>query len=115
MTEPLSNRPKITQSDINAGQVTRYFAQDISTKRITEIDKVQYERLNGATQFLLLSIPWIITGFSNDTTSSDGKVIYGTRHKNSVTINFYNKTMPGLQRMLRNPLEYFQGVDNKSE
>jgi len=40
---PLSNRPKITDKDIIVGYMMRYFLQSVSTKKIVEIDKKQYD------------------------------------------------------------------------
>lgn len=114
-SSPLSNRPVITSKDILSGYVTRYFARNTSTKLITEIDKIQYEMFRNNALYETLDIPWIITGLANDTVSSDNKIIYGTKHKNTVTINFYENKMPGLNRVLRNPLEYFQGLDNRTK
>jgi hypothetical protein len=112
MTTPYNNRPKITQTDINNGYVTRYFVQHISTKVITEIDKKQYETFKVNVLYQNINFPWVIAGLANDTLSSDGTVIYGTKHKNTVTTVFYNKKMPGLTRLLSNPLEGFQGTRN---
>ncbi len=112
MTTPYSTRPKITQLDISNGFVTRYFVQHISTKLITEIDKKQYEAFKKNALYERIDFPWVITGLANDTLSSDGTVIYGTKHKNTVTTTFYNKKMPGLTRLLSNPLEGFQGTRN---
>lgn len=113
MPTPYSTRPKITQLDISNGFVTRYFVRHISTKLITEVDKKQYEVFKTNVLYERVEFPWVITGFANDTLSSDGTVIYGTRHKNTITTEFYNKKMPGLTRLLSNPLDGFQGVDNR--
>jgi len=115
MQTPLSNRPKITNKNIIDGQVIRYFTQHISTKAIIEIDSIQYEIFKNNPIFQLINFPWLISGLANDTIAVDGKIIYGVKHRNTVSINFYNERMPGLSRLLRNPLEYFQGVDNRTE
>ena len=112
MPTPYTTRPKVTQLDISNGFVTRYFVQHISTKLITEVDKKQYEAFKTNVLYERVDFPWIITGLANDTLSSNGTVIYGTKHKNTVTTTFYNKKMPGLTRLLYNPLEGFQGVRN---
>jgi hypothetical protein len=86
--------------------------QHISTKLITEVDKKQYEAFKKNTLYERVDFSWVITGLANDTLSSDGTVIYGTKHKNTVATLFYDKKMPGLIRLLSNPLEGFQGVRN---
>jgi uncharacterized membrane protein len=112
MTTPYSNRPKITQIDISNGYVTRYFVRNVSTRMVTEIDKKQYEAFKNNVLYEKLELQWNISGFANDIVSTDNKIIYGTKHKNSVIIEFYNRKLPGLSRLLSNPLEYFQGVTN---
>ena len=112
MPTPYSTRPKVTQRDISNGFVTRYFVQQISTKLITEVDKKQYEAFKKNVLYEYVDFPWVITGLANDTLATDGNIIYGTKHKNTVTTAFYNKKMPGLTRLLSNPLEGFQGTRN---
>jgi alpha-tubulin suppressor-like RCC1 family protein len=112
MTTPYSNRPKVTQADTRNGFVIRYFVRNISTKAITEIDLKQYEVFKRNVLYQTIQFQWVISGFANDILSTDNKIIYGTRHRNTVTTDFYEKKMPGLKRVLRNPLEYFQGVIN---
>lgn len=113
MSTPYNTRPKITQNDINNGYVTRYFVRHISTKVVTEVDKKQYETFRVNTLYQNISFPWVIDGFANDILATDGKVIYGTKHKNTVTTQFYDKKLPGLARLLSNSLEYFQGTRNQ--
>jgi len=124
MLTPYTNRPKVTQTDILNGYVTRYFVRNISTKVITEVDKKQYEAFKPNTLYETLELQWIITGFANNIISTDGQIIYGAKHKNAVTICFYERRMPGLTRLFGglscppvdiNPklLEYFQGTMNK--
>lgn len=79
---------------------------------VTEIDKKQYEAFKNNVLYEKLELQWNISGFANDIVSTDNKIIYGTKHKNSVIIEFYNRKLPGLSRLLSNPLEYFQGVTN---
>jgi alpha-tubulin suppressor-like RCC1 family protein len=112
MPTPYSNKPKITSTDIANGYVTRYFVRHISIKVVIEIDKKQYEAFKNNVLYEKIDFPWVITGFANDILSSDGKIIYGTKHKNTVTTQFYDKKLPGLTRLLKNPLEYFQGTRN---
>lgn len=115
MNTPYTNKPKITQADINNGYVMRYFVRNLSTKLVTEIDKKQYEAFKNNVLYEKLELQWRITGFANDIITKDNKIIYGTKHSNTITTQFYDKRLSGLQRVLRNPLEYFQGVDNKTE
>jgi hypothetical protein len=106
---PLSNRPKITNQDILAGFVMRYFVQYVPTKKIIEIDKKQYDVFKNNPFYQPLEMKWIISGYDKDTTAADGQIVYGAGHKNQVSLDFYDKKMPGLKHMIRNPLEYFSG------
>lgn len=112
MTTPLTNRPKITLKDISLGYVNRYFAQHISNPKIVEIDNTQYRVLKQDPHYKMLEIRWIITGNAYDTFAADGSTIFGTSHQNQVTINWHTKQMPGLNRILSNPLEFFVGSTN---
>lgn len=112
MTTPYANTPKITQTDINNGYVTRYFVRNISTKAITEVDKKQYDMFKTNVLYEKLDLRWGISGFANNKLAADNNIIYGTKHSNSVITQFYNKRLPGLNRLLSNPLQYFQGVTN---
>lgn len=109
---PLWNKPKVTEVDIKRGYVDRYFLQNISTKAIVEVDKKQYMTLKRHALYSPLAIEWKIAGYANDIVAKDGKLIRGTKHVNTVLTNFHNTRMPGLNRILRNPLEYFVGVTN---
>lgn len=115
MSTPYTNKPKVTQDDIKNGYVMRYFVRNISTKIVTEIDKKQYEAFQTNVMHEKLELQWRITGFANNILATDKNIIYGTKHANTVTIQFYEKRFPGLQRILHDPLEYFQGVDNRTE
>ena len=114
MKAPLSNKPKITTTDIEKGFVSRYFVEFISDPKVVEVDKKQYDEFKKNAFYQTLELPWLISGYANNITAVDGKPVYGARHKNQVTVNFYSRQMPELSRLLYNPLEYFQGVDNRS-
>lgn len=113
MSTPYTNKPKITQADINNGYVMRYFVRNVSTKIVTEIDKKQYEAFKNNVLYEKLELQWRIAGFANNILATDNNIIYGTKHSNTVTTQFYEKRLPGLQRILRDPLEYFQGTMNR--
>jgi len=115
MTTPYTNKPKITQTDLINGYVTRYFVRNLSTKEVIEIDQKQYEMFKTNVLYEKLDLQWRISGFANNILATDDNIIYGTKHSNTVTTQFYEKRLSGLQRILRDPLEYFQGVDNRTE
>lgn len=115
MTEPLSNKPKITQKDISIGYVIRYFVQNISIPKIIEVDQKQYNVIKRDPYYKTIQLKWMINGNLNDTVSINGQVIYGTKHQNQITVNRYEQQMSGLSRILSNTAEYFKGVDNNPD
>ena len=106
MSTPLDARPIITEADIRRGSVLRYFAQSVSTRKIYEIDRVQFNIFKKDPYYVTLQLPWIITGKLESTVVNNNTVL-GVREQNERIVNFYNRTMPGLTRKLRDPLEYF--------
>jgi hypothetical protein len=113
MTEPLSNRPKITQKDISKGYVMRYFVQNISIPKIIEVDERQYNIIRRDPYYKTIQLKWMIGGNLNDIITVSGQVVYGTKHQNLITVTRYEPQMPGLSRVLQNTAEYFNGVNNK--
>lgn len=111
MAEPLVSKPKITRSDVAKGYITRYFVRMVSSNKITEVDKSQYDTFKSNPFYQNLQMNWVITGNDENTKTSDGKVAYGVKHQNSVLMEYYNQEMPGISgSVLRNPLEYFNGT-----
>ena len=115
ITDPRSNRPKITERNITDGYVMRYFVKQISSKKVIEVDKNQYDVFKNNPFYQNLEMKWVIGGYDKDITSADGQMIYGAGHRNEVSLDFYEKKMSGLKRVIRNPLEYFNGTYVKIE
>lgn len=107
---PMSNKPKITRDDIINGYVTRHFCKYTSTGVITEIDAKQYYKIRKDPYYQSIKLKWEITGVADDVVAKDGNILRGTRHRNEVVLDFYEKKMPGLKDIIRNPLEYFNGT-----
>lgn len=113
MTFPLSNKPKITQRNIVDGYIIRYFITHISIPRVIEVDKTQYDIFKTDPLYRTLELKWVIDGFANNTITTNGKTIFGVKHQNETTTKYFDKQMPGLIRVLSNPLEFFIGRINK--
>jgi len=109
MITPLTNKPKIFESDIGNGVIFRYFVKNTSTKRITEIDALQFSMFKNNPYYQAISLPWTIGGNDKNITTQAGDVIYGAIYKNTEMVKLYEKQMRGLSLILRNPLEYFYG------
>lgn len=105
-----TEKPQITSKDVRNGFVMRYFVQNKSTKKITEVDKASYLQFKSLALYLVLELRWIIVGIDEDIYTKDGSIISGVKHQNTVTIDEYNSIMPGLSQVLKNPLEFFNGT-----
>ena len=112
MIEPYSNKPKITANDISFGSIKRYFLKHVSLKKIMEVDKRQYDIFKTNSLYMNVELEWTISGLANDVISKNGNIVYGTKHKNQVITEWYETKMPGIRRILNNPLEYFNGINN---
>lgn len=110
MSVPFSIRPKITSTDISRGYILRYFVTHVSILRIIEIDKFQYDILKVDPLYNTIELKWMINGVERNFIAKDGNLVIGTRYQNETSIAYYNNKMPGLNRILRNPSEYFFGV-----
>lgn len=109
---PYPTKPTVTQNDITAGYINRYFLKNTANKKITEVTQYQYNTLRVNPLYEGIQLKWIIKGNLEDTTSRDGIVIRGTRYQNEEIVKFYNERMPGLSRILNNPTEFFYGTVN---
>lgn len=107
---PISIKPKITKDDVSNGFIKRYFAKTASSPTIYEINNTQYNYYKTDPYFQTLELMWLISGNDENTTSTDGNIIYGVKHQNEKIVEYYNSKMPGLRRVLKNPLEFFNGT-----
>lgn len=105
MQIPLDTRPIITSSDIIRGAITRFFAQSVSTRKIYEIDKEQYNTFSKDPYYTVEQIPWIIRG-KLYTEVVNNTTILSVSEQNERIVKFYERSIPGLSRKLKNFLEY---------
>lgn len=110
MLVPFSNKPKITVEDVSTGFVNRYFVKQLSSKKITEIDKVQYDKFVRNPYYTAITVPWAIAGYDKDILDNSGNLILGAANRNLQIIKYYEEKMSGLGNILKNPLEYFNGT-----
>lgn len=106
---PIHNKPKVTQTDVTRGYVVRYFVQNVSTRTIVEVDRSQYETYRNDPYYVCVELQWFIGGPDVSHTLTNGVSVMGTEEKNQAVITFYDRKMPGLRNVLRNPLEFFSG------
>lgn len=106
MQTPIDTRPKITATEIRSTFVTRYFVQMVSTKKIYEVDKKQYQTFSSNPYYITIQLPWVIVG-DLDTKTLNNTIILGVADKNVNITDYYNQKMVGLKKKLSNPLEYY--------
>lgn len=92
---PVRYKPRIVQSDIERGSIIRYFAKHVSRPTITEVNIEQYNFFKTNPYYIVVKLPWIIKG-----------TVSVVEEQNQKILNYYNKRMPGLHRIIRDLLEY---------
>jgi hypothetical protein len=103
---PKLHFPIVTDADYNIGYIERYFAKPrVNIKApIIEINKDEYEKLTGifptpaARHYNVIKLRWVINGTFNE-----------VQRKNSSTLIFQEKNMPGILLYLGNLLQFWQG------
>jgi hypothetical protein len=108
-TFPIGMKPSISKSDIQLGYITRYFVKFVSDTQIYEVDNTQYNIFVKNPFYTAIQLKWYITGQIEDIITPTGEVIKGTRQRNASSIDYYDKELPGLRFVLRNPLELYFG------
>jgi len=113
-TAPKSTYISINQNDINIGYKIRYFLQKRNSKVILEIDTDQYNKWKTKQidniLYSAVKITWRITGEKSDKFEK-GVSITGVKSKNLREIKNANKKMPGITKLLSNPLQYYTDTD----
>ena len=106
--------PTIDIENRKAGMISRYFVQNVSNKKIFEVDKQQYDsyqnKLIDKNLYQVIKLTWYISGNIND--KIIGTVLKkGVKSKNQRAIKFAQQSIPGLSAKLTNLLEYYADTD----
>lgn len=105
---PQQISPVITQSDSDAGYITRYFIRQANDKTfVTEIDKKQYERFKQNPRFAVVEIKWKIVGKLETIKYNTGVNLYGVKDQNRITVANADLTFGGLTNYISNYGEYW--------
>ena len=105
--------PKPTEKQYIRGYIFRYFVQNMINRSITEVDKEQYDMLQNKihverSKFILGKLKWRIKGTLEPSyDSKTQKTVIGVEKYNSNQINELNKIIPGIQKKLRNTVQFF--------
>jgi hypothetical protein len=103
---PKQHFPQPTNEDYRIGYIERYFAKPRVNKSasIVEINKDEYEKLTGifptpaGLHYNVIKLRWLIRGTFDD-----------IQRKNSKTLSYQEKYMPGISLYLGNLLQFWQG------
>jgi hypothetical protein len=110
---PTSALPIITSVEVADGFVTRYFIRSVTdTSYILEIDKRQYELFKQNPRFVTTQVKWKIVGKTETTITEYGAKNLGVRDYNILQVSKADLTFGGLQRYIRNYLEYWLYDEN---
>lgn len=105
--------PTITEWDKRNGFITRYFAKRLPrSSDIYEISESQYSLVKNNPSYQALQLIWIIRGAVESSvkplTSIGGTTnLKGVAEKNAAIVELYEQKLPGLKRLLANPLEFY--------
>ena len=109
-----SSTPVITTTDIRRTIVTRYFYKKYDNETIFETTKSSYNDIErnrvDKKLYVIHKIQWHITGPKQDQ-YKNGAFIPGVVTKNTEQIKFISKTMPGIENILTDPLQYYTDSD----
>lgn len=104
------SRVTITQKNINDGYVDRYFALNVVTKNIIEINLDQQTAINEKTidpnLYITVSLRWYITGNLHPMVKN-GVTIKSVSEKNNDQIISAAKTISDISKKLTNLTEYY--------
>ena len=96
------------------GMIPRYFVQNVSHKKIFEIDKQQYDayqtKLIDNNLYRTTKLTWYISGNINDEIV-DTVLKTGVKSKNQRAIKFAQQSIPGISARLTNLLEFYTDTD----
>lgn len=103
---PKQHLPQPTTDDYRIGYIERYFAKSRTNIKgqIIEISKDEYNKLtaifpaSAAQYYKVIKLRWMIKGTSGD-----------LQRKNSRTLLYQQKNMPGITLYLGNLLQFWQG------
>ncbi len=100
----------ISSEQRKSGVLTRYFAQKINDRVITEINKLQFNAWQSKkidpNVYVCVQIEWYISGERED--QKKGIIIQkGVVTKNLEQIRYAETIMPGIKVILNNPLQFY--------
>jgi len=104
---PVYSKVYPQQNDYVYGSYIRFFVKKINDKTIYEISKENYTEISDNI-YIKIAVEWKLTGKKNNVIENKIKMNEGVFEYNKSQIDFYKKTMPGLENVLRDPLEFWR-------
>ncbi len=111
--QPVSALNAPTTEQLKAGSYTRYFIKKVNESKIIEIDASQFELWQSnqfdPAMYTAIKMQWYISGPIEDTRPT--LVLHlGVRTKNLSQIAAAETTLPGISKVLADPLQYYSDV-----
>lgn len=106
--------PIIKESDIDKRFIYRYFARqsNLENGEIIEINESKYNDIKNVPLYVSVRIPWRISGRVEDVAGSEQgqptRLYTGVETANKEAIVDGNRKLPGLDRKLVDPLQFYQ-------
>ena len=111
---PNSSTPVITNKETKTGKVRRYFYKRYDNEKVFETNQSTYQNIQrnriDKKLYKIATIDWFISGEKQDV-NKNGAVIAGVVTKNSRQIKQVSKTLPGISKLLTDPLQYYTDTD----
>jgi hypothetical protein len=105
---PTPVRPIVTQQDVKAGYLLRYFIRPVNDKTyIVEINKNQYDNLKSNSRFITVSVKWKIVGKKETYMLLTGANIYGVGDMNRIEVANADLVFGGLKNYISDYLEFW--------
>jgi hypothetical protein len=108
MTYPSTYLPTPSKNDYQYGFITRYFVGRINQRQIIETCARDYNAIN-IKFFLKTKVDWQISGRKNNLYQGKMLMEAGVQEYNLIQINKAKSVLPGIETVLNNPLQFWQG------
>jgi|7_EtaG_2_1085326.scaffolds.fasta_scaffold10439_2 hypothetical protein len=98
----------------NNKTLNRYFVQNVSSKKIQEIDQKQFDSFSDKFDnnlYTAVNINWTISGNIINTTNTNGILNLGVKTKNKEAIKKAEKKIPNISAKLTNLLEFYTDTE----
>jgi hypothetical protein len=105
---PATYFPTPNKNNYDDGSFVRYFINKRNQNQIIETNARDYSATNDWF-FIKGELTWQLTGVRNNQYNGNMLVEPGVEEYNIIQINNLRKTMSGIENILTNPLQFWQG------